>query len=141
MAPHRELPHSSTLPLHAYPITQNGFLPSTPPLARLPNKYFEPWEAIIADLPSLLKTSNIRPCIDALPVLSLSSLETEAEWQRAFLVLAIMAQGYIWSGEQPSEVSARLLTPLRNRFTALTVMYCSICLHQSASRSWQRPHI
>ena len=40
------------------PVT--GFLPPTPPLKRLPNAYYEPWEEIVDDLSGLLKAERLR---------------------------------------------------------------------------------
>jgi hypothetical protein len=105
MSPHRisVLPSSSALP--EYSISKNGFLPAEPPLSRLPQAYYCPWEQIIERLPLLIETQKIRQCVDELPVLETSHLDSEAEWQRAHSMLAVMAQGYIWTGPEPSEVS------------------------------------
>ncbi|KAF2822925.1 Indoleamine 2,3-dioxygenase [Ophiobolus disseminans] len=102
MSPHRVelLPSPAALP--SYGISKNGFLPAEAPLSRLPHNYYQPWERIIEDLPALIETQSIRERINQLPVLGTQHLEDEAEWQRAYSMLAIMAQGYIWTGPEPS---------------------------------------
>jgi indoleamine 2,3-dioxygenase len=105
MSPHRveALPSIGAMPY--YNISRNGFLPAETPLSRLPHTYYRPWECLIEELPSLIETQTIRHRVDELPVLTTSLLCTEAEWQRAYSMLALIAQGYIWAGPEPSEVS------------------------------------
>ena len=105
MSPHKieALPSAAALP--SYGISKNGFLPAIPPLIRLPREYYQPWESIIEVFPQLIETRQIRQLVDELPVLSTEYLETEAEWQRAYSMLAVITQGYVWQGPEPSEVS------------------------------------
>ena len=104
MSPHKVelLPSPAALP--SYGITKNGFLPAEAPLSRLPHDYYQPWERIIEELPMLIETQLMRQRVNLLPVLSTASLGEEAEWQRAYSILALMAQGYIWTGPEPSLV-------------------------------------
>lgn len=90
--------------LASYNISSNGFLPEDTPLSRLLHDYYQPWESLIAQVSELIERQQIRAAIDALPVLDSSHLYTEAEWQRAYSLLAVLAQGYIWAGPEPSEV-------------------------------------
>ena len=105
MSPHRVevLPSRAALP--QYGISKNGFLPEEPPLQRLPQAYYQPWERIMEELPELIETQRIRQKVDALPILDTTQLGSEAEWQRACSLLALIAQGYIWTGPEPSQVS------------------------------------
>ena len=105
MSPHKVevLPSAAALP--SYGISKNGFLPANNPLIRLPNDYYQPWESIIAVLPTLIDSKQLRQRVDQLPILSTEHLLNESEWQRAYSMLAVMAQGYIWQGPEPSEVS------------------------------------
>jgi indoleamine 2,3-dioxygenase len=105
MSPHKVevLPSLAALP--QYCISKNGFLPAETPLNRLPHEYYQPWERIIEELPTLVEKQRIRAVVDALPVLDMKHLSTEAEWQRAYSMMAVIAQGYIWTGPEPSEVS------------------------------------
>jgi indoleamine 2,3-dioxygenase len=109
MSPHKidVLPSAAALP--SYGISKNGFLPARAPLIRLPHIYYQPWESIVEELPTLIEKQTIRQRVDELPILDTSRLENESEWQRAYSMLAIIAQGYIWQGPEPSEVSCQLV--------------------------------
>jgi indoleamine 2,3-dioxygenase len=48
-------------PLQEYDISPTtGFLPSKPPLRRLTNPYFEPWEEMMEDFNGLLLAGKLR---------------------------------------------------------------------------------
>jgi indoleamine 2,3-dioxygenase len=113
MSPSRVHTLPSPAALASYHISSNGFLPETAPLSRLPNDYYQPWENVISQISSLIEHQQIREVIDALPLLDTVHLESEAEWQRAYSLLAVLAQGYIWAGPEPSEVS-ELMAPTTN---------------------------
>lgn len=83
------------------PLT--GFLPETLPLKSFPDSYYEPWEAIIENLPSLILTRKVRTFVDRMPLLTTDRLKTEAEWQRAASILAFIAHGYVWAGDEPRD--------------------------------------
>ncbi|RDW60083.1 putative indoleamine 2,3-dioxygenase family protein [Coleophoma crateriformis] len=82
---------------------KNGFLPSQPPLQQLADPYYGAWEDIVGNLPVLIRTQTIRAAVDELPLLSTSKLQSEREWQRAYLLLSLLAHAYIWGGKTPSE--------------------------------------
>lgn len=105
MSPHKVEALPSAAALASYGVSKNGFLPAISPLTRLPNEYYQPWESVIEVLPTLIETRQIRQRVDELPVLDTKYLTTDAEWQRAYSMLAVIAQGYIWQGPEPSEVS------------------------------------
>ncbi len=67
------------------------------------------------DLSILIETQRIRQKVDLLPVLSTAYLDSEAEWRRAHSMLALIAQGYIWTGPEPSQVSVCRLLLLVNQ--------------------------
>jgi len=91
--------------IHNYGISKDfGFLPTEPPLERLPDPYYTKWEAIITNLQALILSRRLRQVAHALPILSTSHLETPAEWRRAYVILAFMTHGYIWGGDVPEEV-------------------------------------
>jgi hypothetical protein len=81
-----------------------GFLPAELPLERLPDPYYNKWEAIVANLQGLILSKRLRGVIQRLPVLSTAGLEHDSEWRRAYSMLCFMAHGYIWGGDSPSEV-------------------------------------
>ena len=92
--------------LDQYAVTQNGFLPSSPPLACLPDPCYAPWESVIAQLPALLRDNDnaFRTAARRMPVLSTDRLQSEPEWQRAYLVLTFFTHAYIWGGDEPADV-------------------------------------
>lgn len=81
-----------------------GFLPPELPLERLPDPYYNKWEAVVANLQGLILSKRLRGVIERLPVLSTAGLEHDSEWRRAYSLLCFMAHGYIWGGDSPSEV-------------------------------------
>ena len=108
MSPHavpRPIPRSKVTPeLKMFSVTSNAFLPEEGPLKVLPNSYYEPWELIVQHLPILIESGVLRRSIDELPVLSTVHLTTEAEWRRAYVILAFLTHAYVWGGDKPSEV-------------------------------------
>lgn len=84
---------------------RNGFLPDEVPLDILPDRYYQPWETVVRNFQSLILAKRLRRVVDALPVLETDLLLTEAEWRRAYSILAFIAHGYIWGGDRPSDVS------------------------------------
>jgi len=81
----------------------HGFLPEVLPLSRLPDPYYNRWEAVGANLQALILSKRLRGVVDRLPVLSTLGLEHDAEWRRAYSLLCFIAHGYIWGGDSPSD--------------------------------------
>ncbi|KAI8900099.1 Indoleamine 2,3-dioxygenase [Globomyces pollinis-pini] len=75
------------------PIT--GFLPSPPPLRRLP-KEFEQWETILDSFQAYILSVRIRLAVKQLPILSVDSLKTIPELRRAYVVLSFIAHAYMY---------------------------------------------
>lgn len=91
--------------LEDYAISpRNGFLPDTEPLDHLPELYYNPWERIAADLPELIRMGRVREEVEGLPILSTDKLHNNAEWRRAYVVLAFLTHAYIWGGQKPKSV-------------------------------------
>jgi indoleamine 2,3-dioxygenase len=99
-----------------------GFLPAELPLERLPDPYYNKWEAIVANLQGLILSKRLRGVIERLPVLSTAGLEHDSEWRRAYSLLCFMAHGYIWGGDNPAEVRSQQFRNflLLTSFTAFT---------------------
>jgi indoleamine 2,3-dioxygenase len=111
----------------------HGFLPDVLPLTRLPDPYYNKWEAIVANLQALILSKRLRGVVDRLPVLSTICLEHDAEWRRAYVLLCFMAHGYIWGGDSPSErLPASISIPLLQVSEHLEVppvaTYAAVCL-------------
>lgn len=81
------------------PVT--GFL-SFPAPARLTEGYFSRWERLLEDLPQLIKDKKLRGEVDSLPELEFSdsTLKSEDEWKRAYVILSYLGQGYVWMNGQ-----------------------------------------
>lgn len=99
---HREGKHS--VDLSKFAVTKNAFLPEHSPLKVLPDPYYEPWELVVQHLPTLIQTGAIRESIAQVPVLSTDRLRSEAEWRRAYSMLAYMTHAHVWGGDKPQEV-------------------------------------
>jgi indoleamine 2,3-dioxygenase len=113
--------------LNDYGISpEYGFLPAELPLERLPDPYYNKWEAIVANLQGLILSKRLRGVIDLLPILSTAGLEHDSEWRRAYSLLCFMAHGYIWGGDNPTEVCV-----LFSSSALHTLTLCSVCQPQS----------
>ena len=111
----------------------HGFLPDTLPLTRLPDPYYNKWEAIVANLQALILSRRLRGVVDRLPVLSTIGLEHDAEWRRAYSLLCFMTHAYIWGGDTPSDRLPRSISiPLLEISDRLEVppvaTYAAVCL-------------
>ena len=111
----------------------HGFLPDVLPLTRLPDPYYNKWEAVVANLQGLLLSKRLRGVVDRLPVLSTIGLEHDAEWRRAYMLLCFMAHGYIWGGDSPSDrLPAPIAVPLLHISARLELppvaTYAAVCL-------------
>ncbi|KAI9295241.1 IDO-domain-containing protein [Neoconidiobolus thromboides FSU 785] len=80
---------------------KTGFLPATPPLKRLSDIYYEPWETLIADMKDLLLCGKYRNRILQLKVLSIDKLINLKEYQRAFSILTFLQHSFIWGKNEP----------------------------------------
>ncbi|KAK5124998.1 hypothetical protein LTR85_001188 [Meristemomyces frigidus] len=95
---------SEVVLLKTFGITANAFLPSIAPLQLLPDEYYASWELLVHNLPALIRDGTLRDEVQTLDVLSTDRLLSEAEWRRAYVVLAFLAQGYIWGGDVPAQI-------------------------------------
>ncbi|KAJ2455498.1 tryptophan 2,3- dioxygenase [Coemansia sp. RSA 2336] len=85
------------LRLEDYDISPtHGFLPSEPPLKRLSDPYYAPWEEIMDRFNQYLLAHHIRRLVRKMPVLGTDRLATQAEYRRAFSILSFMAHAYVW---------------------------------------------
>lgn len=111
----------------------HGFLPETLPLTRLPDPYYNKWEAIAANLQALVLSGRLRGIIGKLPVLSTVGLEHESEWRRAYSLLCFMLNAYIWGGDSPAEripepLAVPLLEVSRHLELPPVATYAAVCL-------------
>ncbi|CAK7272319.1 Indoleamine 2,3-dioxygenase [Sporothrix epigloea] len=112
---------------------KHGFLPNELPLSRLPDPYYNKWEAVVANLPALILSRRLRGVVDRLPVLSTIGLEHDSEWRRAYSILCFVAHGYIWGGDSPSDrlpppITAPLLAVSAHLEVPPVATYAAVCL-------------
>lgn len=88
--------------LEQYQISpQTGFLPSKDPLKTL-GTYFRPWEDVAQSLPEILKNGKTRKVLANLPLLSTASLQSNAEMERAMILLGFMGHAFVGADDSPS---------------------------------------
>ncbi|KAK7208611.1 Indoleamine 2,3-dioxygenase [Myxozyma melibiosi] len=112
-----------------------GFVPSTLPLARIPDPYYSPWEAVASNVHFLIMARQIRPVVDspAFPLLSVDRLRSTPERRRAYSILGFIAHAYIWAGPSACDhLPPQLAEPLIALADALEVpplaTYAGLCL-------------
>ncbi|KJZ75491.1 hypothetical protein HIM_05187 [Hirsutella minnesotensis 3608] len=93
-----------TVDLAEFAVSRNAFLPEHQPCQRLADSYYEPWERIVEQLPTHIRTGAIHNLIQSLPILSTDHLRSEAEWRRAYVMLAFMTHAHVWGGSDPNEI-------------------------------------
>ena len=84
------------LELKDFNISSNtGFLPEHPS-TELPGNYFREWEKAARNLPQLISSKTVKDVIDLLPEreFTMTTLSTEAEWRRAYMLVSFLAQAY-----------------------------------------------
>lgn len=99
--------------LQQFEISHYGFLPVDEPLSILPDTYYAPWESIISQLPSLIRSGSVCHEVLKLPLLTTSRLQSIPEWRRAYVILTFFTHAYIWSGKEPNDVRLLVQSSLR----------------------------
>lgn len=82
---------------------ERGFLPAGDPLTALPEP-FAPWEDLARELPKLLAAGTVRARLERLPRLEAAALDSDAERERAMLLLSYFGHAHVW-GESPPPAS------------------------------------
>ncbi|PIZ05231.1 MAG: hypothetical protein COY58_00310 [Gammaproteobacteria bacterium CG_4_10_14_0_8_um_filter_38_16] len=88
----------------------NGFLPKQDPISCLP-LFFSEWETMVHELPKLSMTNQLRETILSLPDFDVAHLKTEAEFERAMLILSYLAHAYVWHDQAADRLPAILAKP------------------------------
>lgn len=112
---------------------QRGFLPPELPLTSLPDPYYAKWETTLEKVQALILSRRIRTVVQRLPILSTGYLHTEAEWQRAYVVLTFLLHAYVWGGDVPEEIippalSIPLLEVCEHLDMPPVATYAAVCL-------------
>ena len=107
--PGKRMADRSDIIIENYEVSPRiGFLPDKPPLARLPHPYYARWEETVSRVAPSRGDGRARKHIDEMPLLSTGTLRTLPEWHRAYTLLSILSQIYIWDGDEPSNVRVSL---------------------------------
>ncbi|KAJ3382511.1 hypothetical protein HDU92_004741 [Lobulomyces angularis] len=84
--------------------SKTGFLPRNNVASiALPN-FYRHWDYLFENLIPFIRDRTIRTKILELPMFTVDNLETEADWDRAYLVLSFLGQTYIWGDTVNDEV-------------------------------------
>lgn len=94
--------HSIPDPLSFDISSQQGFLSTHTPCKAFRDERYRPWDDIISDLPSLIKTKQLNQTIDRLPLLHTDGLRTDLDYRRAYVVLGFLVHSYVWSTTLPT---------------------------------------
>lgn len=105
MSPHAIQDESTSIDFAKFAVTNNAFLPENSPATVLSDPYYSQWEQIATSLPDLIASGDIRLAVQKLPILSTDRLVSEAEWRRAYSMLAYITHSYVWGGDKPEEVN------------------------------------
>lgn len=85
-----------------------GFLPETDPLKKLPEA-FQAWEGFAAQLPKYLMSTQLRAKMESLPAFPLEQLKTEAEHERAMLLLSFIGHAYVFGEKSVAQIIPAIL--------------------------------
>jgi len=77
-----------------YDISNNGFVPESNEID-LPEIYQE-WEDTCKILPQLIENGTLESVIEDLPLISTDVLITKQQKKRAYLILSMIGNGYLW---------------------------------------------
>lgn len=58
----------------------------------------------MANFQALILTKRLRAVVGTLPILSTDLLQDEAEWRRAYSILAFMVHAHVWCGDTPDDI-------------------------------------
>lgn len=131
--------------MHAIPDPSNygisprfGFLSPDAPSKSFNDPYYEPWDSIIPQLSSLIKSHRLDAQINKLPLLSTDKIKNEVEYQRAYVILAFIAHAYVWQNKDapnekiPPQISEPFLKVCMYLGMQPVVSYAGLC-----SWNWQ----
>lgn len=123
--------------LEKYNISyETGFIPArgSQPLSH----YYRAWEDLTADLPAYLqKPQRIEREVGRLPHLTTDDLRTEADYQRAYVLLSFIIHAYVHGCKQhivPVSLSEPFLTVCDQLGLKPVISYASLCTY-----NWTEP--
>ncbi len=94
-----------------YDLTEYGFLTMTA-IPKL-SESFDEWEQVVAHLPELNKNHLTRAAINRLETFEWSQLKDPWQWKRAYVVLTLLTNSYVFSESPPAtKIPSKLAVPL-----------------------------
>jgi indoleamine 2,3-dioxygenase len=88
--------------LQSFEITADrGFLPAEDPIAKLPDS-FSALDDLGQELPKLLVSDQLPAALEDLPPLDVDALHSDAELNRAMLILSYAGHASVWGGAKPN---------------------------------------
>ncbi len=89
---------------------ERGFLPAPDPIDTLPPAYAA-WEDTARALPALRAASRLRATVDSWPMVELDALESNAQLERAMLLLSFVGNAYVWESSPIASIPTALARP------------------------------
>lgn len=113
-----------------------GFLSPHPPLASFTHPSYQPWDDLIAALPTLIQDGTLTTKTCQLPLLSTQNLQTELDYHRAYVVLGFLIHGYVWQHHHRQQANDRIPKQLAEPFLLVcdhlglhpVLSYAGLCL-------------
>jgi indoleamine 2,3-dioxygenase len=92
---------SPPLDLASFGVSRDrGFVPEPDPLDRLPDA-FRALDDLVPIIPALIMNQEVRRFLSSLPELDVAALTTDAEAERAMLILSALAMAHVWGAKEP----------------------------------------
>jgi indoleamine 2,3-dioxygenase len=124
--------------LASYGVSRTrGFVPEPDPLDRLPAAC-RALDDLAPVIPALIMNQEVRRFLTALPELDVAALGTDAEAERAMLILSALTMAHVWGGAAPDftlprNIAVPLMTLSRRLGRPPIVMHATLVLN-----NWRR---
>ncbi len=82
---------------------RHGFLPDSPPLARLP-RYYVAWDELAFNLPDIVTAGLIADEVNRLPLIHPDQLGSHLAYERAMMVLSFISHAYLNDPNEPRKI-------------------------------------
>ncbi|MEM9985385.1 MAG: hypothetical protein AAF804_09835, partial [Bacteroidota bacterium] len=122
---------------------ERGFVPTRLPLVQLPAE-FDPWEELVQALPQAIAQGRVRQKVDALPLLTVETLDSLAQKERGMRLLCLIGHAFL---HQDSHLPALIPRALSLPWLSLAeqigrppvINHASMMLHNWCPRDEVRP--
>ncbi|MGD9923100.1 MAG: hypothetical protein AB7V13_16900, partial [Pseudorhodoplanes sp.] len=133
-----------SIDLSAFGVSaQRGFVPEHDPLNALPEP-FGPLDQLAPIIPALVMNREVRRFLAALPELDTAALTTDAEAERAMIILSALTMAHVWGGPEPDftlprNIAVPLMTLSRRLGRPPIVMHATLVLNNWRRLDLSRP--